>query len=223
MSPRRCLTAIILLACGAFPIFIGASCPPPNNPVLVAVIPDNNGLVQGAVPGCISGFVCVNLANGSTVPVQMALYVHNGFDPNNQFPDPPDFSCCTNPNATTACVCPCPGRATGDCLLDRTEIFLTVNQFPVNGLQTVTLAPNQSVLTRIRCEDVKTLGASVSDITGNPVTAPDDRNGPIYRDEPGGVTCGKTVQFLVVDLNQTGAGTGGQNLATLIIRTNFSP
>lgn len=222
MSTPRSLILLLLTVCVVAPVIIGVSCPPPSNPVVIAVVPDNNAAGQVTVPSCVAGFVCINLANGATIPVTMALYTHNGFDPNDQFGDPPNFACCTNPNSQVACPCPCPGRDDGDCLLSRPEIFLPANLTPVNGLQTTTLAPNQSTLTRIRCGDVKTMGASVAATPADPLTAPVDQNGPVYRDEPGGVACGQTVQFLTTDLNQTGAGTGGNDLVTLIIRTQFS-
>jgi hypothetical protein len=224
MSRLQAALTLLLLSCGAVPILIGASCPPPTNPPLFNVIPDNDGLTDIQIPACVQGFVCVNLANGATIPVVMSLYTHNGFDPNDQFADPPQFSCCTNPNSQVACPCPCPGRDTGNCRLDRIEIFQLNNLRPVSNLQQVPLAPNQSILQRVRCEDVKTLGAAVAKVDGNSVVAPEDAAGPIYRDEPGGVLCGQTVQFLATDLNETGSGTGGDqgDLATLIIRTQFS-
>jgi hypothetical protein len=223
MRGSRYLIGLLLAACIAAPILIGASCPPPANPFILGIIPDTNALQTSPVPPCIPDFVCINLANGAKVPVQMALYKHNGFDPNNQFADPPQFSCCTNPNSQVACPCPCPGQETGNCRLDRTEIFQPINLTAVNGLTTLTLAPNQGSLVRFRCGDVKTIGAAVADATGNVLTAPDDRAGPVYRGEFGGVPCGQTVQFLAVDLNQTGAGTGSPaQTATLIIQTTFS-
>jgi hypothetical protein len=223
MSTRRGLVTWILSACIVFPVVIGASCPPPTNPIVISIVPDNTGNTLQTVPACIEGFVCVNLANGAAISVNMALYTDDGFDPNNIYQDPQSFSCWTNPNSQTACPCDCPGRATGNCRLTRPQIFQAINLTPVNGLQTVTLAPNQSVLTRIRCGDVKTLGASVAQTPNDPVTAPVDQNGPVYRDDPGGVPCGQTVQFLTTDLNQTGGGTGSStDLATLIIRTQFS-
>ncbi len=224
MSARRGIILLLLSTSAIVPIIFGASCPPASTPLTFIVAPDNNTLAQAAVPGCITGFVCINLANGATIPVQIALYQHNGFDLNDTFADPPAFSCCTNPNSQSPCVCPCPGKTTGDCLLNRTEIFLTANQSPVNGQLVVTLAPNQTILKRVRCGDVKTVGAAVAQLPGDPVLAPDDRNGPIYRDEPGGVACGQTVQFLAVDLNQSGTVTPvpGQSLAALILRAQFS-
>ena len=223
MRGSRNLIAVLLAGCMAAPILIGTSCPPPVAPFILGVVPDTNALQQGAVPPCIQGFVCVNIANGTRIPVQVALYRHNGFDPNDQFADPPQFACCTNPNSQVACPCPCPGRNTGNCRLDRTEIFQPVNLTTINGVTVLTLAPNQGGLERIRCGDVKTLGAALAQADGDVLNAPEDRAGPIYRDEIGGVACGQTVQFLAIDLNQAGAGTGTPtDTATLIYRTSFS-
>src|SRR5688572_10677759 len=140
MLPRRYIVLLLCLS-AAIPVIIGASCPPPA-PLLYSVVPNNNTLTQSPVPGCVDGFICLNLANGATIPVQIAAYVHSGFDPNDLFPDPPQFACCTNPNAPGGCPCPCPGKTTGDCILDRTELFQAVNQRAINGMQIVTLAPN---------------------------------------------------------------------------------
>ncbi len=222
MTRRRSFLLLLLGSCFVAPIIFGVSCPPPGNPLVIAVVPDNNSVTQGAVPACIEGFVCVNLANGTTIPVKMALYVHNGFDPTNQFADPPSFQCCTNPNSQVACPCTCPNAADGDCLLTRPELFQPINLYSVNGATQNTLIPNGSLLVRIRCGDAKSIGASAALSTGDAVTAPDDSNGPVYRDEAGGVQCGQTVQFQVTNLNETGAGTGGNDLITLIIRTQFS-
>jgi hypothetical protein len=222
---RRLIIALVLLGCGLLPVLIGATCA--VNTLPTNVIPPPTGGAQTVVPACFSGFVCVNLANAATVPVKMALYVHNGYDPNNQFALTPDFSCCTNPNSTTACTCPCPGRDTGNCQLNFLQIFLPQNIRPVNGNQQVTLVPNQAIFQQIRCEQVKTLGAAVAPATGDAILAPVDQNGPVYRTTTsfaatGGVACGQTVQFQATDQNQTGAGNGGGDLATLIIATQFS-
>lgn len=221
MSLRRFLVVLLIAACGVVPIIVGASCPPPANPPILAVVsPSTTQTI--AVPPCIEGFVCVNLANNASVPCQMALYVHDGFDPNNQFQLPPDFACCTNPNSQTACICPCPGRDTGECQLNRLQIFDPTNLYPIANSQFVPLQTGQSILQRIRCGDVKTLGAATAQATGDVIAEPEDSVGPVYRDEPGGVQCGQTVQFLTTDLNQQGTQTGGTSLATLIIRTQFS-
>ncbi len=219
----RWLIVLLLGGCIAAPIMIGASCPPPVTPLILGVVPNDNSVQDQPLPACIDDFVCVNLANSATIPVQMALYTHDGFDPNDQFADPPQFACCTNPNSLVACPCPCPGKSTGNCRLDRTEIFQPVNLTPVNGATTITLAPSQATLTRIRCGDVKTLGAAVAKVGADVINAPEDRAGPVYRDDPGGVACGQTVQFMATDLNQTGSGAGQpSDTATLILRTSFS-
>ena len=217
---RRAFIVVVLLASGVFPILIGASCPPPHS--IYQVISPPTGGAQTVVPNCFEGFVCVNLANAAGTPVKMALYAHNGYDTNNQFAESPSFSCCTNPNSTTACPCPCPGRDTGDCELNYLQLFQASNIRKTSGQDQIILANNQAIFQQIRCEQVKTLGASLATSTGDAITAPVDQRGPVYRDEPGGVACGQTVQFQAINQNQTGAGNGGSDLATLIIQTQFS-
>jgi hypothetical protein len=178
------------------------------------------------------GFVCVNITNGSTIPVKVALYRHNGFDPSNKCGTTSLFSCCTNPNSTVACPCPCQGAQTGECKLGRDDLFTgcsfdppTANLYKIDGANYVALEPAQSAAQqRIRCGDVKTLGAAVSrgGAADDPVTAPVDQNGPVYRDEPGGVACDGTVLFQVIDLNNTNTGNTTSDLVTLAIQAQFS-
>ncbi len=222
-SKRILLAGLVAAAVGLPMLFSGASCPPPRSPAFYYVVPDNNQDGSAPVSSCIDGFVCINFVNDSTVSVDMALYLNSGYDPDNEYADPPDFSCCTNPNSPVACVCPCDGAQDGECKLTRDEIFEPQNLQTINGSQTVTLVPNQSLLAdRVRCEDVKTIGAAVAETGMDVLTNPADENGPIYRDEPGGVACGQTVQFTAVDLNDAGSGTGGDDLVTLILRSDFS-
>jgi hypothetical protein len=227
MNRRRLLIATLLLGCGSIPILIGASCPPPVTPLYFTMISDATTLT--VLPACQPGFVCVNFTNSTIIPVEVSLYSHSGFDPQNRCGDVARFECCVNPNSPVACPCPCAGALTGNCRLNRQQLFngclldpATAHLDDINGELSVTLAPTQAVLKRIRCGDVKTLGAAVARAGVDPITAPDDRNGPIYRDEPGGVTCGGTVQFLVIDLTETTAGTGAGELVTLAIRPQFS-
>jgi len=218
MFKRKHVFIILLSSCVALPIVIGASCPPPSSPFYYAVITDDDTLTQQALPSCTPGFVCINMTNQTTVPVQMALYTHNGYDENNQYPDTPSFSCCTNPNSTVACPCPCPGAETGECMLNYVELFLLVNLDQINiATNPVTLLPGQSAqLVRIRCEQIKTIGVSVALDTGDPINAPLDQNGPVY--EPQDVPCGETVRFSAVDLGATqGGSTGGSTTVTTIV------
>jgi len=222
MLARRSLIFLLLSACVVAPVLIGASCPPPRSPVYIGLVTDNDILAL-VLPSCSPDFICVNFANNTTVPVQLAFYRHNGFDPNNDYADAPSFECCTNPNSTVACDCPCDGALTGECELSRSEIFQSANLSTINSQQALTLESDQAALERIRCGDVKTMGVSVARSTGDVLNAPVDRNGPVYRDETPGVACGDTVQFIIVDLNETTAGGATDELVTLAIRTQFSP
>lgn len=227
MTLRRYLIASLVGAGVIIPILIGASCPPPAAPGFFGLVTDTTNIT--VLPSCNPGFVCVNFTNSTTIPVSVALYRHNGFDPNDRCSTTSSFSCCTNPNSTVACPCPCEGAQTGECQITRDDLFTgcsidppTANLAPINGAQTAELAPAQSLEQRIRCGDVKTVGASVARADGDPINEPADQNGPIYRDESGGVSCGGTVQFLVFDLNESTAGGGSDDLVTLAIRTQFS-
>ncbi|GMV97406.1 MAG: hypothetical protein HRF43_05965 [Phycisphaerae bacterium] len=225
MSARRYAILTLVGASVAAPILIGTSCPPPSAPGIYSLVTDT--LNATVLPPCNAGFVCVLFTNSTTIPATVSLYRHNGFDSSNKCSNTSSFQCCTNPNSQTACPCPCTGALTGECRLSRDDLFTgcsidppTANLDNINGATRVTLAPTQSVQKQIRCGDVKTLGASVY---RNATDAqPADEVGPVYRDEPGGVRCGGTVQFLVVDLNQTTAGSGGQALVTLAIQPRFS-
>jgi hypothetical protein len=229
MSVRRYAILSLVGAAVVIPVLIGASCPPPSTPGVYGLVTTNIG-TDITVPACNPGFVCVNFTNSTVVDVKVALYRHNGYDPSNKCGTVSLFSCCTNPNSTVACPCPCQGAQTGECKLGRDDLFTgcsldpaTANLDPINGAQTVDLAPAQSIQKRVRCGDVKTLGAAVSLAANSPITAPADQNGPVYRGEPGGVACGGTVLFHVLDLNNTDTGnTTDPGLVTLAIQTQFS-
>ena len=225
MFTRRNVNIILVVFAVVFPIVIGASCPPPTMPLYYSVITDDDSLTQQAVAKCTPGFICINLTNQTAANVQLALFSHDGYDPNNQYPDPDSFSCCTNPNSTVACPCPCPGRDTGECMLNFEEIFrgnanLDVTNMAINP---ITLAPGQTApIVRIRCEAIKTIGVSVALDTGDPINDPLDQRGPIYRTTD--VPCGETVRFSAIDLsNIDGGGTGGTTeVTTIIIQDDYS-
>lgn len=212
----------VLTGCVALPFLIGASCPPPQNPAFFSIVPDNQNVTDLVVPACVQGFVCISLANQASIPVQMALYRHNGYDPNNIYGPAPSFACCDNPNSVTACACPCIGEETGNCRVNRVQLFTPINEDDFNGVKSITLAPTRSVLKRVRCNDIKSVGAAVAKVGVNVFTNPEDRNGPIYRGDPGGVPCGETVQFVATDVNESSAGSGLTDLTSLIIRVEFS-
>jgi hypothetical protein len=231
MSVRRYTILSLIGASVAIPILIGASCPAPTTPGIYGLVTTNLNTAISVAP-CNAGFVCVNITNSSSIPVKVALYKHNGFDTANKCGTTSLFSCCTNPNSTVACPCPCTGATTGECKLNRDDLFtgcstdpVTANLYKIDGANYVTLAAAQSAAQqRIRCGDVKTLGAAVSrgGTADDPITAPVDQNGPVYRGETGGVACGGTVLFHIVDINNTNTGSGTADLVTLAIQTQFS-
>lgn len=231
--PRRMIIAGMLALVAAGPFLLGgATCGPPGQPAIIGIVPpDFSGDVDVPVADCIDGFVCIELLNSTPTLLNFQLYLHNGYDRNNFFADAPSFECCTNPNSQTACPCPCEGAETGDCLLDRDEIFLDINLYEIFGQEVSTLLPGQSLLERVRCEDVKSLGVTVDlvfeDIdtddpdNPNPIDLPEDAAGPEYRDERDGVSCGGTIQFRAVDLNSVTGG--GSTIGDGTTADNVSP
>ncbi|GMU20493.1 MAG: hypothetical protein AMXMBFR13_05900 [Phycisphaerae bacterium] len=227
MSGRQYIIGLLVTACVIVPILIGASCPPPQAPGFFSLITDNTNLT--VLPSCTPGFVCISFANTATVPASVVLYQDAGFDPRNNCSGVFSVACCANTTSRTPCVCPCPGADQGDCQLNRDNLFTGCGNEPtnqyvsdINGQQILTLAPTQTALKRVRCGDIKTTGAAVARTDGDPIAEPLDQAGPIYRDEPGGVACGGTLQYLVYDLNETTAGGGADDLVTLALRTQTS-
>lgn len=220
MSARRIVLGAAVCTALVIPILIGASCPPPSAPGIYSLVTDNRNLT--VLPPCNTGFVCIIFTNSTTISVTGSLYRHNGFDPTNKCPSSFENRCC-GPLQTGNCPCPCAGATTGDCRLSRDDLFTGCSLDPPYldaNFSDVVLAPTQSAQRQVRCGDAKTLGATVARATTPAVIA--DAVGPIYRDEAGGVRCGGTVQFLIVDLNETTAGSGGQDLVTLAIQPQFS-
>ncbi|UCD27414.1 MAG: hypothetical protein JSV03_09815 [Planctomycetota bacterium] len=221
MLMRSRAVVILVSCCIIVPIFIGASCPPPSTPSSYSVITDDDSLISQALASCESGFVCIVLSNQTSVPVQMALYTHDGYDPADQYPDTPSFACCTNPNSTVACPCPCPGKDDGECMLNFVEIFQNVNLNDNLAPNPINLLPSQDTRwIRIRCQALKTIAAAVADATGNVLTNPTDQDGPVYRDVD--VPCGETIMFFVEDQGASSGGTGQTEVVTLIIQRDIS-
>lgn len=205
-------------------VMYGASCPQPRNPVFFEVIPDTDTGVDVPLPACIDGFVCINFRNASTIPVRMALYRHNGFE----VPDEIrrlSTECCVG-ISLSPCPCDCPGEDQGNCLLTNEQIFNNVNLDTIAGAPDVSLAPNATVLKRIRCNQVKTIGVALSDIEEDPTTNADDQLGPAYREEPGApggvasVSCGGTIQFSAEDFNEADEDNPELALVILTVQTS---
>ncbi len=94
-------------------------------------------------------------------------------------------------------------------MLSRPEIFQPINQTAIQGLATVVLQPGATVLQRIQCGNVKTLGLAAG-MPGFVLTTPQFQEGPKYRERlaapaarlPDQVKCGGTIEFLVYDLSR---------------------
>ena len=229
MSRRAYLVPAILGCSLAIPVIIGASCPPPTTPYFPTIDPQFTSVRE--LPDCVAGFVCISIVNQACIPAEVALYTHDGFDLDNEYTDPPSFECCTGPNPATPCPCPRVGALIGELELIRPELFGdtadegdegdggdggdgdgTAGPPPttltsIQGNDTRTLLPNESLLIRIQCEDVKTMGVAVGMIDGA-LTEPAHRElrhrEPLDGSRPGQdeVPCGGTVEFIVYDLSQ---------------------
>jgi hypothetical protein len=211
------------------PIMIGASCPPPSNPFFLSLTTTTLD-VTTQVPNCVAGFVCVSIVNTACVDVDVALYVHDGFDPDLDYTSGAALACCPNPDtAVAACPCPRPGYQVGEAQLTRPELFTDVNQTPIQGEDVRMLQPRESVLLQIQEGDIKSFGIALGRV-GTVPAAPEIRDGPRYRctlvaipetiSAPGGsaraeedVPSGETFQFKIYDQSNC-AAPGLAQLAT---------
>lgn len=216
MSARRYLIVMLILAAGAVPVFTGASCPPPSNPLYFPTQTNTQG--TRTLPACNPGFVCVSIVNQACVPCEVALFTQDGFDLcvlvngvcTYVYPDTPSPGCCPPGISNTGgCVCQRPGANVGELMLSFPELFQTQNIHAIQGQQTIILQPGAAVLERIQCENVKSLGLAVG-MPGSALTAPQFQEGPRYRERlappasrlPGQVRCGGTMEFLVYDVSR---------------------
>jgi len=225
MSLRAYLVLLLIGCCAAVPVIIGASCPPPSGPYFPTIDPQFTNVRE--LPDCVAGFVCISIVNQACIPAEVALYTHDGYDLNLEYADPPSYECCTSPNPTEPCPCPRDGALTGELKLARPELFGDEeeggeegeegdgeagteppnNLTPIQGNDTRTLLPNESLLIRIQCEDVKTIGAAVG-MVDSVLTEPAHRElryrEPLDGSQAGAndVPCGGTIEFIVYDLSQ---------------------
>ena len=233
MSGRRYLIVMLILVAGAVPVFSGASCPPPTNPLFFPTQTNTQG--TRTLSDCNPGFVCVSIVNQACVPCEVALYTQNGYDLcvlvggicTYKYPGTPSPACCpsgiSNP---TGCACQRAGADVGELMLTRPEIFQAANIHNLQGASTAILQPGASLLERIQCGDVKTLGAAVGTV-GSVLTTPQFQEGPRYRERlaapavrlPGEVKCGGTIEFLVYDLSRC----ADPVLSQFAVTTSVSP
>jgi hypothetical protein len=162
-------------------------------------------LSQPTIPQCNSGFVCVSVVNTTFIPIDIALYTHNGYDlTGTEYPAPASIQCCTG-LSQVACPCIRAGATTGELELTLPELFQNKNLRSVQGQTVTTLDPQASLLEQIQCGQVKTLGVAVAretQVFTSPYLA-----GPRYRARianpprvrAGEVPCGGTIQFIIYD------------------------
>ncbi len=216
MSRRRCLVLSLLLSGSLIPILVGASCPPPAPPL---VLSDSGGCgtedaVSNAVlPVCDLGFVCITMVNTTSIPVEVALYVHDGYDPNYFFDCGFAPECCPEVNAQRFCRCPCQYAEIGEMYLTPPQLFQSLFIWPINGASTTTLKPGLSQVVSIQCQKIKSFGIQVG-TPGTALTSPQLQAGVHYRcplvplpNMPPGlmnllhVPCGGTIQYVISDRN----------------------
>lgn len=215
---------------GLLILLVGATCPPPTRPyTLVMTTTDIFTVGEGVLTSCNDpGSVCISFNNQTSVPVQVALYYHNGFDRFNEYVRGVSFECCEGSNPTQPCPCPCPGYTIGECELTREEIFEARNLETISGLQMITLNPRISTLERVQCGDVKTMGVAVAREGVDILANPDYAEGPRYRSDPrrptqlDEVPCGETIEFRIIDLSEIAPGTDAEELVSLAIQVSIS-
>ncbi len=215
---------------GLIILLIGATCPPPTRPyTLVMTSTDIWTVSEGVLSECNDpGSVCISFNNQASVPVQVALYYHNGFDRFNEYVRGVSYECCEASNPAQPCACPCEGYDTGECELTRPEIFENRNLKTINGLQVITLNPRISTLQRVQCGDIKTMGVETAKEGVDILAQAEYAEGPRYRSDPdqstqqGEVPCGETIEFRIIDLNEVNTTGGAEELVTLAIVVSIS-
>ncbi len=224
MSARRKSVMFMILAGALIPVIIGASCPPPQTPQIYS--PSTGALTNPVVPTCTAGFVCISVVNTTFIPVEVALYTHDGYDfAPYQYPDPPSYECCTYAYAQNPCNCPRAGAQIGELKLTFPELFQGVNRKDLQGANTKTLVAQGSLQESYQCEQVKSVGVAIAR-PPNVLTAPEFRAGPNYRQRlaapasrgPGEIACGGTIQYVIYDDNEN----ADPLFAKLAVRTVLS-
>lgn len=199
MMTRQTIWRVLAVSVLA-PIVAATSCPPPRNPTSIIFPPvDDSGTNDDSIPRtCADNIVCFELKNTTIVPVKVAVYLHNGFDPTSKYA-PRDaqgnFICDMNGNCQI-----CPGALSGNCVLTFAQLFQTENIFSVQNAQVTNLAPGESVTFSLKCDRVKTFGVAVSPQDGDPIAAPTIIRGPNVK-PPCPVT-NQSYLVLVRDVNQ---------------------
>lgn len=216
---KRLIRVILVVAGIAFiPVILGASCPAPSGPRYLT--PVRTGVVQPPVPDCDPGFVCISIVNRACITAQVALYTHDGYD---DLVDP--VYPCRETTQDNVVLVVCDEAEVGELQLTRPQLFTPVNQALILGQQLLPLLPETSVLVRLQCSSVKSMGIEVSAPGGTNVddgdpTTPDEPTidvlytaGPDYRCPmvnlssttitfDSDVPCGETIQYLIRDINE---------------------
>ncbi len=216
MHKRRCLVISIISSCLAIPVIIGSSCPAPSNPMYLHVGTNPPG--ARLLPSCKDPqSICISIVNEACVNVDIALYIHDGYDPTGRYlwlhEDDDDSTVIVNGEEQEE---ECHDWVNGELRLPRPELFQGNNLWQITAGSTVyTLEPGASKVVQVQCEDVKSMGLAVAQSGGaNVLTAPEYSQGPEYRcrerclpeDLPEDcvdiVPCGETIEFLVQDYNE---------------------
>ena len=209
---RRSLVISMIVTCIALPVIIGASCPSPSAPFFTD-IGTTTGRTVTQVPDCSPGFVCISIINTTCIDVEVALYVHNGFDLGLDY--------CEFERGITIVGTPlraseeCPGYNLGEYQIALPQLFdppadQPSNLYTIQGQETRILKPRETLLERIELSKIKTFGVRigrVGTLPGNPALT----DAPRYRCTrvPLGtirvprssedVPTGETFQYVIVD------------------------
>jgi hypothetical protein len=236
MRQYQYLICGLLTAGLSVPIMIGASCPPPDDPPVIAIITPGSDVSQD-VPDCEEGRVCISILNQTCVDADIILYIHDGYDLDGQYVTRTAIECCENQNATTPCPCYNPGSDTGELQLSPPQLFTPENRYEIaNGDAVYELqgradrlsAYGGRVSVSLRCEEVKSIGLEVG-LAGELPGTIQERAGSDYRctmvttnrgstAKPEDVACGGTIQYTIVDRNDC----ANEDLTVIRIDTNVS-
>ena len=209
---RRAYLVLTILACGlALPVIIGASCPPPDNPPFFSPSAGLSTIGLG-LPLCEPDRVCISIINRACTETDVTLYIHDGYDFNDEFVTRTALECCESANATAPCPCPRPGSGIGELQLQPPELYRASNRALIAGETIVTLDPQGGrVLISLPCMQVKSIGVEMATEGGLPISPQEQSNVnyrcsmvPIDRGDEGlpeDVACGATIQFTISDRN----------------------
>jgi len=210
MSPRGYLVLTVLACAVAVPVIIGASCPPPEQP---AFFSPNAGLsnIGLGLPLCEADRVCISIINRTCINTDITLYIHDGYDLNDEYVIRNAWECCESWTSNQPCPCPRAGSGIGELQLQPPELYTASNRTLIATETVVTLEPEGGrVLVSLPCNQVKSIGLEMG-FEGDLPISPQEQTDvnyrcsqiPVVRENnlPEDVACGATIQFTISDRN----------------------